>query len=84
MEDIFADCEILTLEKDSSSPGVFIKVRKPSNFKEVDLYDYSLYSILLNRRVKEDLQSFKGRRTIFRYRIKDFIRRVGGYLLSKL
>ncbi|MDI6895984.1 class I SAM-dependent methyltransferase [Methanocella conradii] len=62
MMNIFQDCEILALEKDSSAPGVFIKAKKMNNFNEIDLSSYALYSIILNRKVKDieekDLKSF--------------------------
>ncbi|MFX0139798.1 MAG: methyltransferase domain-containing protein, partial [Candidatus Hodarchaeota archaeon] len=69
MREIFSDCQILALEKDSNiegsksqSPGVFIKVRKPINFIENNLSDYKLYSILVDKRVKNieisDLNKF--------------------------
>ncbi len=45
MKAIFADFEILVLESDKREPGVFIKARKPKNFKEKDLSRYALYSI---------------------------------------
>ncbi|WP_217423094.1 hypothetical protein [Methanocella conradii] len=53
MRNIFQDCEILALEKDSSAPGVFIKAKKMNNFNEIDLSSYALYSIILNRKVKD-------------------------------
>lgn len=49
MENIFSDCEILVLEKDKEFPGVFIKLRKPEDFKEKDLSDYKLYSIITHK-----------------------------------
>jgi SAM-dependent methyltransferase len=47
MKTIFADCEILALEKDSSesSPGVFVKVRKPLDFVEIDLRNHRLHRV---------------------------------------
>lgn len=51
MENIFSDCEILVLEKDKEFPGVFIKLRKPEDFKEKDLSDYKLYSIITHKKM---------------------------------
>ena len=46
MKAIFSDCEILKLENDRPRlPGVFIKVRKPLDFKENDLSGYSVYGM---------------------------------------
>ena len=52
MKHIFSDCLIEKLEK-SPSKGVFVKMKKAHNFVEKDLADHNLYSILLNKRVKE-------------------------------
>lgn len=54
MNKIFSDCEILSIQKDLSagSPGVFIKVRKPINLVENDLSEHKLYSILIDKRLK--------------------------------
>lgn len=61
MENIFSDCEILVLEKDKEFPGVFIKLRKPEDFKEKDLSDYKLYSIITHKKmVKITEDDFKG------------------------
>ena len=50
MKFIFSDMDILALEKENSEPGVFIKARKPTSFKGLNLDSYELYSILtLNR-----------------------------------
>lgn len=49
-EVIFSDCEILVLEADTGSPGIFIKVRVPSTFEEVDLSQYPLYSIVTGKK----------------------------------
>ena len=51
MRKIFADCEILNLESDRQAPGVFIKAKKPVNFKEVSLEDISLYSVIEKSRI---------------------------------
>ena len=52
MKQIFSDCLLEKLEKHPAK-GVFIKMKKAHNFVEKDLSDYKLYSILLNKRVKE-------------------------------
>jgi len=60
MEDIFSDCEIIILEKDNSGilskinrPGVFLKLRKPIDFKMKDLSRIMLYNINSDRRLIE-------------------------------
>ena len=49
MNEIFADCEIMDLQKDPQVPGVFLKARKPKSFIEKDLSRHQLYSILKNK-----------------------------------
>jgi hypothetical protein len=47
---IFGDCVIEQLEADEpAQPGVFARIRKPSQLQEFDLTGYYLYSILRNR-----------------------------------
>lgn len=53
MVEIFSDCDIISLEKDLSSPGLFIKVKKPKIFLENDLSSYKLYSVITGKRVKD-------------------------------
>jgi SAM-dependent methyltransferase len=45
---IFSDFETAVAEKDEN--GIFLKARKPENYKPVDLSSLSLYSILLGKR----------------------------------
>lgn len=52
MKAIFSDFNIEVLEKDTLSPGVFLKARKPKTFKENDLCNYRLYSMISGRRCK--------------------------------
>ena len=51
MKNIFSDCNILILEKDSQAAGVFIKVKKPLNFVEKNLSDYKLYNMNNHKKV---------------------------------
>lgn len=79
MERIFSDCIIEKLEGDDS-PGVFIKARKPSEYKEGDLSEYDLYSITENKRINQNDE--KTMRTTpaghhIKEGIKDAIRYVG-------
>ncbi|GGP19005.1 hypothetical protein GCM10007981_00940 [Thermocladium modestius] len=69
MANIFSDFEIITLEKDHQEPGVFLKARKPSNWKPADLSDIALYSIILGSRTK-DLVNLKNAPLIRRLALK--------------
>ena len=77
MKNIFKDCEVLSLEKDLSALGVFIKVKKTENFMEICLSDYTLYSVITNKRVKDieerDLKSLYFKRVVFKLKLKNFI-----------
>lgn len=88
MKNIFLDCEILTLEKDTEMPGVFIKVKKPSTFVENDLSAISLYSMVVNKRVKEitdrDFLNFWLTRSILKYKLRNFLLKVYKFVFSKI
>jgi SAM-dependent methyltransferase len=62
IRDIFSDCDIRKLEKESTGLGVYAKVRKPQTFVERDLLPIKLHSIVVNRRVEdittEDFHNF--------------------------
>jgi SAM-dependent methyltransferase len=67
MRTIFADFEILALERDSVAPGVFVQARKPLEARtEADLDDIELYSVLLGERSRDlDFEVSKARRLRF-------------------
>jgi len=50
---IFRDFEIIKLEPDWEAPGVFLKARKPFNWKPIDLNDIALYSIIISKRTRK-------------------------------
>jgi SAM-dependent methyltransferase len=50
---IFRDFEIIKLEPDWEAPGVFLKARKPFNWKPIDLNDIALYSIIIGKRTRK-------------------------------
>jgi len=68
MRKIFSDCEILVLESDKQAPGVFVKARKPVNFKEVSLEDIPPYSVIEKDRILS-LDSKKEKKFQKRYEI---------------
>lgn len=79
MEQIFSDCRILSLQKDSRDPGVYIKVQKPADFDENKLSDIKLYSIIADERVTEiTSQHLKD------FSIRYFLRKVPGKALKNI
>ncbi|UCC94473.1 MAG: methyltransferase domain-containing protein [Candidatus Omnitrophota bacterium] len=83
MKNIFSDCTIERLEKDKSVPGIFMKVKKPNDFAEKDLSRYELYSVIVNRRIKEleerDFRYFKKK-----YLRRQFLKEKAVKLLYKI
>jgi SAM-dependent methyltransferase len=61
IQNIFSDCMIERVEKDPEK-GVFAKIRKPDNFVENDLSSYELYSVIVDKRIRQlnaqDLYAF--------------------------
>ncbi len=53
MAGMFADCTILTIERDTSMPGIFIKATKGEHFREKGLAGIKLYSMISGRRTRE-------------------------------
>jgi SAM-dependent methyltransferase len=53
MKDIFSDFLIERLESDPQEPGVLIKAKKPVTFKEKDLSQIELFSIITGTRTKD-------------------------------
>ncbi len=50
MKKIFSDFEIELLIPDPQAPGVLIKAKKPQNFKENNLQDIALFSVVTDKR----------------------------------
>ena len=71
MKNIFADCTFKKIEKDRMGPGVFMIARKPKDFIEKDLSSYTLYSIVVRKRVNDidDKSIDYSRRRIYRDKI---------------
>jgi SAM-dependent methyltransferase len=47
---MLSDMTIDTIERDTVSPGIFVKAHKPAGFKERELDSINLYSIVTHRR----------------------------------
>jgi SAM-dependent methyltransferase len=88
MKKIFEDCTICKLESDPQNPGVFIKVKKPKNFKEKDLSNLKLHSMVANKRIKDvsdkDFKTVYYRRLIAKEKLKDFILSSGKNVFGKM
>ena len=76
---IFSDCDIVKLQKDTQSPGVFAIVRKPEGFSENNLSSYKLFSVVAGKRIRDldrkQYEYFK-KRYMHRQRIKETIKRI--------
>lgn len=87
MKNIFSDFKILSLEKDKQVPGVFIKLKKPEDFQEVDLSDYKLYNIVANKRVtKSSTENYKSlyyKKLLMRDKVRTMLLNAGKYLFNK-
>lgn len=62
MRHIFSDFEIVAIEKDWVTPGIFILARKPTDWVEADLSDISIFNVLTDSReqdIPDDLASSK-------------------------
>ena len=49
---VFRDFEVIRLETDWGALGVFLKARKPINWRPIDLNDIELYSMILGKRIR--------------------------------
>lgn len=82
IERIFSDCELISIEQDSSAPGIFATVRKSVSFTENDLSDLRLYSIVTGRRSADiNQEDFRGFYFASRY-IKSKIQHFGQWVFS--
>jgi len=88
MKEIFSDFEVSRLEKDVKEPGIFVKAKKPVDFKQNDLSDYELYSIVSDKRVKEikndDFNSFYFWKITTKARMKKFFFNFGKKFYNKV
>lgn len=80
MREIFSDFDIVALEKDDLWPGIFIKAKKPDEFKEINLSKYELYSIVINRKTEkiteQDFQSTYFKRLELKQKLKSIYTQV--------
>jgi SAM-dependent methyltransferase len=75
VERLFADCDLRVIEEDTARPSlVYAKFIKPHDFREADLTEYALYSVLVGKKVPDvtdrHLQAFHARRLIFFERLR--------------
>jgi hypothetical protein len=78
MRKIFSDFEILVLDNDSESDGIFMKARKPAGFIENDISEHDLYNILLERRVRDVTSEY-----VFKAISRSVIRKYMSFIINK-
>ncbi|MFC1633078.1 class I SAM-dependent methyltransferase [Patescibacteria group bacterium] len=87
MQEIFADCEVEVLESDPSEPGVFVKVRKTTDFQEKDLSQYKLFNIITKTR-EVNIPEGADQKIVFKLRVWrtrsfDWIYQTARFLLGR-
>lgn len=79
MFNIFSDCEILVLESEENSKGIFIKVKKKEFFIENNLNEYPIYNIIKNKKVlnfhKDDKGNFLFQLKVAKIHFKEKIKK---------
>jgi len=81
MKKIFADFDIMTLQKDNEFPGVFLKVKKPEKYLASDLSSISLYSMVLGKKTVrlvdiKDMPLFRMIQIKFAGAIRQMVRKI--------
>lgn len=75
MRNIFQDCEIVEIyeETDKKKTMTYVKIRKPANFREAELSDIQLYSIITNKRqgtiTDRELSSWRFKLKVWQYKV---------------
>jgi SAM-dependent methyltransferase len=85
IERIFSDFEIIALQSDPDSPGVFLKARKIATSTYADLSTIDLYSMILGKRTLEipspqELSRFRS----FAYKLEELTRIIFHRVTSSL
>ncbi|BBD73468.1 hypothetical protein HS1genome_1857 [Sulfodiicoccus acidiphilus] len=83
LKEIFDDFNVISIAKDPSEPGVFLKARKPIDFKAKDLSDVTLYSMVLGKRTRDVPDRFPVLR-YYRVKTSSFILRAASSLYRKI
>jgi len=73
--EIFSDCDIEQIAKDDRTLGVYIRAKKPASFKENDLSQFALTSIITGTRIL-DINESTLRRFKARYKRRLKLRRI--------
>ncbi|MFX0186837.1 MAG: methyltransferase domain-containing protein [Candidatus Hodarchaeota archaeon] len=84
IREIFSDFEIILLNKDHSSPGVFFKAKKPKDYTPNNIDHIELYSILLRKRIKFIPNNLSIKKDQNFKKIRHFILRIIRYLDKKI
>jgi SAM-dependent methyltransferase len=71
MRILFSEFSVEAIESDPEAPGVFVKARKPVPFRERDLKNHELYSMIRHKRCR-NIQEFD----ILFFKFKRMVRRV--------
>ncbi len=85
-KNIFSDLIINKIDTDPVDPGVVIKATKPAGFKEIDLSNYKLYSIVTGQKMididDKTLEAFYS--NFNRYdKVKDIFRNIYNFIFGE-
>lgn len=87
LRDIFQDCDIEKLDEDIRPPSlVYAKMIKPRKFFEKNLSSFSIYSMIVNKKIKvlndKDFNNFHYKFLVLRHGIMKLIFKLGIFLFK--
>lgn len=90
-QEVLSDFEVLATEFDAQGPGSFVAAQKSEGFREKDLSDYRLYSVVTGTRIShladEDFKCGHFRKTVVKMKTKEWVEqsyRACGRLVTRL
>jgi SAM-dependent methyltransferase len=88
VENIFSDFKILQINEDKGMKKlVYVKAQKPNDYKEYDISDYKLYSVVTGNKVtgltEHDFKQLRFKLLVFKSKLVVFLLDIGRKIFSR-